>query len=179
MRLGYFEDYVWRNTPVRNGWTQAWLQDKVERRNLSLIDFPYCITVKAGWDELEELESWIIPYLGQQDGRCDQYACYYPSCPDYLYFRTFVDFENSLDDLIPSWTFDTGAWVPSGDNGEIRCDRTWHEHSGVWKVANPIKTGYDYGLCDFLFKHEKDFDLFRSILPVYLSKHQQRCGEQQ
>lgn len=179
MILASFDDYVWYNTPVRNGWTQAWLQAKIEDRNLSLQKFPYFITLAGGWHEFDELESWLVPYLGQADGPCDQCTSEFPSCPDYLYLRILMHPGSYFEeDYIPYWAFKTGAWVPQELSKNVYYKRTWHEHIGVWKTANPIKTGYDYGLCDFLFKYEKDFDLFKSILPVYLSKHKERSGEQ-
>ena len=170
MKLASFDDYVWYNTPIRNGWTQAWLQDKIERRKQSLQEFPHFITVEGGWYEFDELESWLVPYLGQADGPCDQYTSAFPSCNDFLYNRMITNPHSDDYDWIPYWTYNTGAWVPDKNGGAVRYDRTWHEHVGVWKLANPIKTGYDYGLCDFLFKNEKDLEFFKCLLVVYLAR---------
>lgn len=133
--------------------------------------FPYSVLINCSDEFYYELSKWCTKQFGQRHGTCEDYYCeigwdfWYDNSKFCKQLDSELNIETPLkqnNEEIVSWHnlveethFDIldNEYIPDEPGTE-------HSHWGNWTTVGIIKTGYDEGLHDFLFKNEEDAVFF-------------------
>lgn len=112
-------------------------------------EFPFIVSFEGYYGPcgiLDEMENWCIKCFGLPHGECryeerGRGPCPYADIDEDGWKEFCKEFNNDVYDE-EMWTYD-------------------HSHKGKWTYKFIRKTGYDYGIQDFYFKHEEDAIYFK------------------
>ena len=112
-----------------------------ELRNRQLERFSYTVVLEGPVFYFDYLNRWCWQNFGyQQCDQCYEYCSDFPGC--------FLS--NELNRELIDGIY------RSGDHG----------HIGNWGFFFFRKTGYDYGICEYYLKLEKDRDNLLAVIPI-------------
>lgn len=140
-------------------------------------EFPYVVTWNGPYEFFDDLEDWCREHISDKHGECHWHFC------EHSYNKWFD--ESNLDDVLDKRINDELGPKPNQKKNKKKYDKWFekyhkivtnffdndvesridapgkHSHWGVWTSIFFLKTGYDYGYCDFCFKNVEDAVYFK------------------
>ena len=122
--------------------------------SIEIVDFPYEIFVEDDQYSINDIEKEIFLSLGPNEGECviDSMDLF---CP--VIHKNLIKKTQNLSKQEKKKLFESNQYEEE------------HYHTGNWKSLWIAKTGYDYGINAFVFKHEYDRDCAYSIIQLGLN----------
>lgn len=159
---GWLRQEAWRREWIEKNRPEVEVRSHDERiakqradREALASQFPFAVVLEGASPEHDLVSRWCWQHVGPpQCERCLDSHSEYPGCP--LVVATGKQVSTSWQDR--SGVTRTGHYMKYGEVEE-------HDHEGTWRTFWWGKTGYDYGVGEFLFSSQADLDRLVAALP--------------
>lgn len=165
-------------------WPIERFEKKKPERDELHKEFPYVITYKDYYPNLDDIENWCRDKFGDEHGKCKWSGCEW----SFDSWHIGTGLRKELDELL----YNEVRRPKNDDSPEYKLWDEYHDlimdahfdmikndlydkpgehcHMGTWRSFFIIKTGYDYGYEDYCFKNEEDAVYFKLMWDEIASK---------